>query len=313
VVLHGTGGVWHARTGEGVVVPVTLSGRVKNTSSLKLAVGDNVMIQEDARGGSWRIAEILPRRSQLTRREPGAGYGERVLAANVDQVVVVMAATRPEPHVRMLDRFLAIAEANELLPRVVINKLDLVSEEETLHRFADYRHAGYTVHLTSVKAGTGLAELRQAMDGLVSVYTGPSGVGKSSLLNTMYPGLNLRVGEISESVQKGRHITVGGLLHALPGPGGGYVVDTPGLREVGLWGLPPALLPACFPEFRAYLHECRFTDCTHIAEPGCAVRAAVEAGSVSRARYESYAKLRAELEEADEALTSYARRDGKRR
>lgn len=313
VVLHGTGGVWHARTGDGQVVPVSLSGRVKNASSFKLAVGDNVAIEEDTRGGSWRIAEILPRRSQLTRREPGAGFGERVLAANVDQVVVVMAAMRPEPHLRMLDRFLAIAEANELLPRIVINKIDLVDEEETFHRFADYRHAGYTVHLTSVKAARGMSELRQAMDGFVSVYTGPSGVGKSSLLNTMYPGLNLRVGEISESVQKGRHTTVGGLLHPLPGAAGGYVVDTPGLREVGLWGLPPADLPACFPEFRAYLHECRFADCTHIAEPGCAVRAAVEAGQVSRVRHESYIKLRGELEEADEALASYTRRDGRRR
>ncbi|CAN5351925.1 ribosome small subunit-dependent GTPase A [soil metagenome] len=313
VVLHGTGGVWHARTDDGEVVPVSLSGRVKNASTFKLAVGDNVAIQEDSRGGSWRIAEILPRRSQLTRREPGAGYGERVLAANVDQVVVVMAAIKPEPHLRMLDRFLAIAEANELLPRVVINKIDLVDEEDTFHRFADYRHAGYTVHLTSVKAGTGLTELRQAMDGFVSVYTGPSGVGKSSLLNTMYPGLNLRVGEISESVQKGRHTTVGGLLHPLPGRAGGYVVDTPGLREVGLWGLPPSELPACFPEFRAYLHECRFADCTHIAEPGCAVRVAVDSGTISRVRYDSYAKLRAELEEADDALASYTRRDGRRR
>ncbi len=313
VVLHGTGGVWHARTSDGEVVPVSLSGRVKNASTFKLAVGDNVAIEEDTRGGSWRIAEILPRRSQLTRREPGAGYGERVLAANVDQVVVVMAAIKPEPHLRMLDRFLAIAEANELLPRVVINKIDLVDEEATFHRFADYRHAGYTVHMTSVKAGTGLAELRQAMDGFVSVYTGPSGVGKSSLLNTMYTGLNLRVGEISESVQKGRHTTVGGLLHPLPTPAGGYVVDTPGLREVGLWGLPPAELPACFPEFRAFMHQCRFADCTHIAEPGCAVRAGVDSGIVSRERYDSYTKLRAELEDADEALASYARRDGRRR
>lgn len=129
----------------------------------------------------------------------------------------------------------------------------------------------------------------------------------------MYPGLNLRVGEISESVQKGRHTTVGGLLHPLPGAAGGYVVDTPGLREVGLWGLPPSDLAACFPEFRELLHACRFADCTHIAEPDCAVRAAVEADQVSRARYESFIKLRAELGEADEALASYERRDGRRR
>jgi ribosome biogenesis GTPase / thiamine phosphate phosphatase len=153
------------------------------------------------------------------------------------------------------------------------------------------------VHLTSTKdGGRGLADLHAALQGRTSVLTGPSGVGKSSLMNALYPGLNLRVGEISESVNKGRHTTVGALLHPLPD--GGFVADTPGLREIGMWGLDPSDLAACFPEFRPLTSDCRFGDCTHTVEPGCAVLDAISAGDVSAARHESYVKLREELAEA---------------
>jgi ribosome biogenesis GTPase len=149
------------------------------------------------------------------------------------------------------------------------------------------------MHFTSTITGYGLPELLEVLHGRTSAVSGPSGVGKSSLLNALYPGLSLRVGAISESVNKGRHTTVGALLHPLPD--GGAVVDTPGLREVGIWGLDPSDLDQCFPEFRPYLGECRFSDCSHTVEPGCAVKAAVTEGSVSTARYESYRHLREEL------------------
>lgn len=296
-VLSGTGGIWQVRTDAGEVHDASLRGRLKlvSDSGVKLSVGDNVRFLAGERGQGWMITEILPRTSQLARREPGGRAGERVVVANLDQVVVVFAAANPEPHPRMLDRFLVIAEANSLASRIVINKSELVGSDAARKRFADYEAAGYPVHFTSVKRTEGLEALHGVLDGKTSALSGPSGVGKSSLMNSLYAGLNLRVGEISESVNKGRHTTVGATMHPLPG--GGYVADTPGLREVGVWGLDPVDLPDCFPEFRPYIHDCRFGNCSHLSEPGCAVIAAVKSRSVSAARYESYSKLRTELEE----------------
>jgi ribosome biogenesis GTPase / thiamine phosphate phosphatase len=292
IVLRGTGGVWQVRTEAGETLSVSLRGRLKQAETEKLAVGDEVIV-ETADREAWAIAEILPRRSKLARRAPGGAVGERIVAANVDQVVVVFAVAEPEPHVRMLDRFLVIAEANDLASRVVVNKVELADGATARETFAEYERIGYAVHYTSAKRGDGLDELRDALHDRISALTGPSGVGKSSLLNAIYPGLDLRVGEISRSVMKGRHTTVGADLHPLPN--GGYVVDTPGLREVGMWNLDPRHLDQCFPEMRPLLTECRFRDCAHEVEPGCAVLAGVESGVVSRERYESYRKLKSEL------------------
>ena len=330
IVLSGTGGIWRVRLPDGAIVEAYMRGRLKKGDDerrrmleqrrgsgrggaarqrdvretrdnaeegdvpLKLAVGDEVTVVQDDSLSAWAITGILPRRSRLARRNPGGAHGERIIAANVDQVLVVFAAANPEPHPRMLDRFLVIAEANGLAARVVINKVELVGEAVVRARFADYERAGYPVHYTSVKQQIGLEPLRATVQGRSSALSGPSGVGKSSLMNALFPGLDLRTQEISESVNKGRHTTVGAYLH--PIPDGGYLVDTPGLREGGMWGREPEQLDACWPEFRPLLEGCRFADCTHSVEPECAVRAAVEEGRVSRERYESYVKLREELE-----------------
>lgn len=312
VVLRGTGGVYDTLLDDGRTVASSLRGRLKlgmpkqasrsddsgEGRPLKLAVGDRVSLEREGEDG-WAITEIHPRRGKLARRAPGGARGERVLVANVDQVVVVFAAAQPEPHPKMLDRFLVIAEANQLSAHIVINKLDLANERDVHAMFDDYARAGYGLHLTSVTNGTGLEELRSVINGRTSALTGPSGVGKSSLMNALFPGLGLRTAEISESVNKGRHTTVGALLYPLPA-GNGFVADTPGLREVGLWGIRVADVDHCFPEYRALLGQCRFADCTHLVEPGCAVIAAVNDGSVSRSRYESYAKLRGELAQAED-------------
>lgn len=317
VVVSGTGGVWQIRTDDGATIDASMRGRLKKSNSgkradgslrrdtvlaaaktLKLTVGDDVQLERESSADHWAIAEILPRRSQLARRTPGGGQGERVVAANVDQVVVMFAAAKPEPHPRMLDRFLVIAEGNDLPARIIINKIDLVGESAAHARFDLYERAGYPVHYTAVKSGTGLEAARSMLAGRRSVLTGPSGVGKSSLLNALFPGANLRVGAISESVNKGQHTTVGALMLPLPGTEGGYVIDTPGLREVGMWALSAEQLDRCFPEIRAVRDQCRFADCSHIVEPDCAVRAAVRDGAIAAERYDSYLKLLEELQAA---------------
>ena len=302
IVVEGTGGVWQVRSRDGAVVAAALAGRLKQEArgSVKLAVGDHVSVEPEERGQGWRIVEIGERRSVLARREPGGRFGERVLAANVDQVLVVFAVAKPEPHLRMIDRFLVVCEANDLHAHVVLNKVDLATDDAQVDAFArPYERAGYPVHRTSVKADVGLDELRGVLHGRVTAVAGPSGVGKSSLLNTLHPGVALRTQEISESVNKGRHTTVGAKLLALPDGDEGYLVDTPGLREVGMWGLPAGALDQCFPEFAPYLGECRFQDCTHDVEPGCAVREALAAGNLDAGRYESYVKLLGELRLSD--------------
>ncbi len=302
VVLSGTGGVWTVLAESGERHEAALRGRLKQDGNQKLAVGDRVVVERDerdARDKAWAIMTIHPRRSTLARRAPGGARGERIVAANVDQVIVVFAAAKPEPHLRMLDRFLIIAEGNDIAAQVVINKTELV-EAAVVDVLADpYERAGYTVHRTSVKRPAGLEALHDALVGRISALTGPSGVGKSSLLNALFPGLDLRTGEISESVNKGRHTTVGAVLVPLTDPRGGFVVDTPGLREVGLWGLPPEHLDHCFPEFRPFLGTCRFQDCAHDQEPNCAVRTAVEAGAITAMRYDSYLKLRSDMPDPD--------------
>ncbi|MGQ0766381.1 MAG: ribosome small subunit-dependent GTPase A [Gemmatimonadota bacterium] len=296
VVLWGTGGQWHVRCDDGTTRTAALRGRVKHSADTKLAVGDRVTIESDDTGADWGITGVGPRRSELSRRNPGGARGERVIAANLDQVVVVMAMVSPEPNELMLDRLLVIVEANDLQPTIVVNKIDLSGEEAARQRFAPYEGLGYGVHYTSTRLPSTVDALHTAMGGLTSALTGPSGVGKSSIMNAMYPGLELRVADVSTSVNKGRHTTVGALMHPLPD--GGFVVDTPGLREAGLWGINPRTLDLCFPEFRGALGSCRFPDCRHLTEPGCAVSALV-GSSIHGSRYLSYRKLVAEAREAD--------------
>lgn len=297
VVLQATGGIYQLHLADGTMQSGAMRGRLKREGGVKVAVGDDVVVEHDAGAGTWTIVEILPRRSRLARRAPGTARAERIVATNVDQVVVVFAMAKPEPHVKMLDRFLVIAESNEVSARIVVNKVDLASRDAAEALFGGYAGLGYPMHYTSVVTGDGLPELLESLRGRVSALSGPSGVGKSSLLNALYPGLDLRVGAISESVNKGRHTTVGAFMHPLPR--GGYVVDTPGLRELGLWGIAARDLDRCFPEFVAELETCRFADCRHLSEPECGVRAALEAGRIMPSRYESYVKLREEVAETE--------------
>ena len=214
------------------------------------------------------------------------------MVANADLVVAVFASDRPPPNPRLIDRFLVVAEYNEVPAMIVANKVDLIGSDAAAELFAPYERIGYEVVYASAKAGIGLEELRGRLAGKLSIVTGPSGVGKSTLLNALQPGLQLATGEVSEVMSgKGKHTTTHAELLPLEGPMGGYVADTPGIRELGLWQIPSTELASCFPEVRPHLGKCAFNDCTHLHEPRCAVRAAVERGDISEERYDSYRRM----------------------
>ncbi len=298
---HLTGTVLRAQSGffwvetERGLLECRLRGRLKKerqTTDL-VVIGDQVVVAPVG-NGQGAIEAVLPRRSRLARRAAGprGAYKEDVIVANVDQVLLVFACAQPEFTPRMLDRYLVICEHSELAAIIVATKIDLVGEEAARQMFAPYEQIGYPVVYTSIVSGAGIAELRRYLAGRISVVTGKSGVGKSSLLNHAQPGLNLRTSHVSERLAKGRHTTTVAELIPLSLPGGGYVADTPGIREIGLWNFDPADLAWCFREFRPFLDKCYFAGCSHIHEPDCAVRAAVERGEITTARYESYARLR---------------------
>lgn len=292
LVLSGVGGRYHLLC-EGETVVASLRGRVKDRSKLKVLVGDRVTVSMQEDGGAT-IEGVLPRRSLLKRRSPGGGRGVRAVAANLDQVVAVGAVQRPDWDSFLMDRFLVVAEANQLSALIVANKSDLAGDSAAL--LEPYKRAGYQTLATSTINGEGIAALREKLAGHVSLFTGPTGAGKSSLLNAIQPGLSLRTGEVSRRAGAGRHTTVSAEMHALTG--GGFLVDTPGLRDIGLWGVAPEEVADAFPEFRVYAGKCKFDNCRHVEEPKCAVKAATEGGEIAIARLESYRRLLLEAHEA---------------
>jgi ribosome biogenesis GTPase len=292
-VLERDGSVYRVATPAGEIRAV-LSGKAKRDAP-KVVVGDVVRLEPEPGGALHVIVGIEPRSTVLERRVP-EGRGTRPIAANVDQVFVVTAATHPEPIPQLIDRLLVVAEANDIAAAVVVNKVDLAPGTEIIQRC---RHAGYPVYPTSVALGDGMAELEAALTGRTSIVTGPSGVGKSSLLNAVQPGLQLRTGAVSARVRRGRHTTVTAVM--LPLQRGGYLVDTPGFSEVGVWDIDPASLDQCFADFKPFLGDCRYGDCRHRSEPGCRILAAVEEGAIGRDRWESYRTLLEELETAPRA------------
>lgn len=252
----------------------------------------------DEGGGAWTVESVLERTNELVRRGRG-GRVPKVLAANLDRVFVVVSALEPPASTDLVDRLLGIVESSGMHPVLVLNKLDVEGAPAVAGDLAElYRGIGYEVMLVSARSGEGLDALGDALCRGTSALIGPSGVGKSSLLNALDPSLGLRTGELSGKGGTGRHTTVSSRLIRLSC--GGYVADTPGFGDVALWGVEPEQVSGCFPELADHAHGCRFRMCTHDQEPDCAVRAAVEEGLIPRTRYESYLKLRAEAVEAAE-------------
>lgn len=288
-MLRATAGFFRVRTAEGDI-ECRMRGRLKKErADTDLAViGDLVTIERS--GDTGVITAVEPRRTRFSRLHPTSrGRAiEDVLVANLDQVLLVFSASLPRMNPRLVDRFLVVAEHNRVSATIVATKMDEPDASDARERFGLYERIGYRVLYTSIEDRRGIDEVRSLLGGRISALTGPSGAGKSSLLNAVQPGLSLAVGEIGERVRKGHHTTRVAELHPLEGPDDGFVADTPGIRELASFEIPPRELASCFVEMRPFLRDCAFGDCLHAREPGCAVQAAVARGEVSAERYDSY-------------------------
>lgn len=290
LIVRAQSGFFTVETGLGPVV-CQLRGRLKQGKATGdiAALGDRVGITVLA-DGSGVIEEVEERKRAIVRLDPRPqGKYQQVLLANPDQAILVFACAKPSPRLRMLDRFLVIAEKQNIPAIIVANKIDLIGKKKAKELFDLYRPLGYLLIYTSAKTGEGVKELETQLKGKISAMAGPSGVGKSSLLNVIQPGLGLSVDQVS-AVNKGKHTTVVRQLFPIDG---GYVADTPGWKSLALWDTEPEELDAYFPEIAPLVAECQFSDCSHIHEPGCAVRSALKKGKVHPERYESYLRLRA--------------------
>ncbi len=297
-VLQARSGRHKVQDGESIALCHVRGKLKKEKLATDLITAGDWVLWRATRPGRGVIEEVLPRETQLSRRRPGHVEAEQVIVANPDQAVYIFSVRDPEPHLRMLDRLLVLAENNDLPAIICANKIDLLCNagdgackelEQARALFGVYEEIGYPVIYTSAHTGQGVTALRNRLFGQLSVLCGPSGVGKSSLLNAVQPNLGLAVREISDATGKGRHTTVG--VRLWPLTGGGFVADSPGLREAGLWDIEPEELAWHYVEMRPLLSDCHFSSCTHTHEPECAVKAAVQAGDIHPDRYESYCRL----------------------
>lgn len=280
----------------GTELAVQLRGRVveaRGRATCAVAAGDRVQV--DAAAGV--IVAVEPRTSVLLRPEVAGRWRHQVLVANADRAVLVFAHAEPAPAAGLVDRLLVACHAGDVPPVLVFNKSDLAPTAETSALIGLYTALGYEVVASSAARGDGLERIAELVRGRCALFAGPSGTGKSSLINRVLPGVLLRTGEISRATGKGRHTTTAAQLVRIA-DGGGHVIDTPGVKEFGLLGIAPADLALHFPEFPVP-NRCRFLDCRHLREPGCAVLAAVADGTVAATRYESYVEFRGEIERTE--------------
>ena len=294
-VVRATGS-WYDVLHDGETVRCRIRGRLRLKgvrSTNPVVVGDEVACEADE-GGDYVIADILPRRNYVIRRASNLSKESHIIAANVDQALLMASLRSPETPTECVYRFLVTFEAYKVPVTILLSKLDLQDAEAVAEFRAVYEGAGYRVLEVSVREGRGVEEVRELLAGRTTLVSGNSGVGKSTLIQAIDPSLDIRTGEISESHHKGRHTTTFSTMYPLAG--GGAVIDTPGIKGFGLIDIDEAELWHYFPEMMRVAPACRFYNCTHTHEPGCAVTEAVKAGEIAWPRYESYLKIRDEDE-----------------
>jgi ribosome biogenesis GTPase len=292
-VTKSTGSWYEVRNEVGEVFEARIRGRLRlggRRSTNPVVVGDRVVCSSEGGGEVW-IEGILPRTNYIIRRASNLSKESHIIAANIDQAVVVVTLFSPTTSIEFIDRFLVTAEAYRIPATILLNKIDLTGEfGEAVERFtAIYEEADYRVMHASAVTGQGIDEFRKYLAGKTTLVSGNSGVGKSTLIKTISPSLDVRIGEVSRAHHKGMHTTTFSQMYTLSF--GGYIIDTPGIKGFGLIDIDPAELSHYFRDFRRFAPECQYYNCTHVHEPGCAVLRAVEQGQISEERYISYLKM----------------------
>lgn len=295
LIIKSTGSWYQVQTPDGQRYEARIKGkfRIKGiTTTNPIAVGDQVDFEFEPGSDNAVITHLHPRRNYIIRKSINLSKQAQIIAANLDQAFLVVTLASPRTSLGFIDRFLVTAEAYDIPARLVFNKLDLFSDEG-LGILAEYQSVyekiGYPCYNVSAKEGTNIEQLQELISNKTTLFSGHSGVGKSSLINALLPELSLRTGEVSDWSDKGMHTTTFAEMHQLPG--GGFIVDTPGIRELGVIDIEQGELSHFFPEMRERMNQCRFNNCRHINEPGCAIVAAVEAGEIELSRYESYLSI----------------------
>lgn len=300
LVIKNTGSWYTVRTDDGRTIESKIKGnfRLKGIRSTNpVAVGDHVEIVTNQEGTAF-ITAIDDRRNYIIRKSQNLSKQSHILAANVDQAFLIVTVSHPQTSTTFIDRFLASAEAYSVPVVLVFNKCDILSDDERHYQkmmMELYRTIGYDCFEITAKSGEGVDELRKILPGKITLLSGNSGVGKSTLINQILPGANLRTAEISDAHDTGMHTTT--FSEMLEIPGGGYIIDTPGIKGFGTFDMEPGELTSYFREIFNFSKDCRFNNCTHTHEPGCAVLKAVEEHYISASRYQSYLSM---LEDKDE-------------
>ncbi|PSR05009.1 MAG: ribosome small subunit-dependent GTPase A [Bacteroidetes bacterium SW_11_45_7] len=294
-VLKSTGSWYTVETDDGLLLDCRLKGKFRLSdldTTNPVSVGDDVIVSDEEDVDANVITEVLPRQNYIIRQSPKQSAQRHIIASNIEQALLIVTVAKPRTSTGFIDRFLVTAEAYAIPTHIVFNKQDALTEKELKKQQAIakvYEDIGYPVYYTSVPQEENVKTIHELLKGKTTLLSGHSGVGKSTIVNSIYPDLNLRTKEISKKVKKGMHTTTFVEMHALPDDA--YIIDTPGIKEFGLTDMEAAEVSGYFPEMRERLDNCQFNDCLHMNEPGCAVKEAVQNGEISEERYHNYLSI----------------------